>query len=281
MISDTGFFEGNKPAITVGLRGLVYMHIDVTGSNLDLHSGSFGGNVQNPANALATIIARLKNEDGSVAVPGFYDEVAEITPRERIEFDRMNVDLDSFKSDHGLYEVFGEEQFAPLERRGARPTLDVNGIWAGFQGEGSKTIIPAEAHAKVSSRLVPNMDPQKTFERVRDYVASIAPRGVKVEVTKVNDGMWSRTSIEDPFVQAAADCLEDVFGERPYYLYEGGSVPAGATFSKVLGLPVLLLGFTQPDDQAHAPNESMRLDNYEGGLRTLVRYWQKLGAKPD
>jgi acetylornithine deacetylase/succinyl-diaminopimelate desuccinylase-like protein len=281
MISDTGFFEGNKPAITVGLRGLVYMHIDVTGSNLDLHSGSFGGNVQNPANALATIIARLKNEDGSVAVPGFYDEVAEITPRERIEFDRMNVDLDSFKSDHGLYEVFGEEQFAPLERRGARPTLDVNGIWGGFQGEGSKTIIPAEAHAKVSSRLVPNMDPQKTFERVRDYVASIAPRGVKVEVTKVNDGMWSRTSIEDPFVQAAADCLEDVFGERPYYLYEGGSVPAGATFSNALGLPVLLLGFTQPDDQAHAPNESMRLDNYEGGLRTLVRYWQKLGAKTD
>lgn len=279
MISDTGFFEGNKPAITVGLRGLVYMHIDVIGSKLDLHSGSFGGNVQNPANALATIIARLKNDDGSIAVPGFYDEVHELTPREREEFARMPLDTDAFKRDHGLYELFGELGFSPLERRGARPTLDVNGIWGGFQGEGSKTIIPAHAHAKVSCRLVPNMDPQRTFERVRDYVMAVAPPGVKVESTKLNDGMWSRTPIDHPFVQAAAECLADVFGERPYYLYEGGSVPAGATFANLLGLPVLLLGFTQPDDQAHAPNESMRLDNYEGGLRTLVRYWQKLAPR--
>jgi len=278
MISDTGFFEGNKPAITVGLRGLVYMQIDVTGSELDLHSGSFGGNVQNPANALATIIARLKNDDGSVAVPGFYEDVRELTPREREEFARMPLDLENFKHDHGLYELFGEPEYAPLERRGARPTLDLNGIWGGFQGEGSKTIIPAHAHAKVSCRLVPDMDMERTFQRVRDFVLSVAPPGVRVEINKLNDGMWSRTPIDHPYVQAAADCLEDVFGERPYYLYEGGSVPAGATFSNVLGLPVLLLGFTQPDDQAHAPNESMRLDNYEGGLRTLVRYWQKLAT---
>jgi acetylornithine deacetylase/succinyl-diaminopimelate desuccinylase-like protein len=278
MISDTGFYEGNKPAITVGLRGLVYMQIDVTGSALDLHSGSFGGNVQNPANALATVIARLKNEDGSVAVPGFYDEVRDLTEYEAAEFERLPLDEDAFKSAHGLYELFGEPEVAPMLRRGARPTLDVNGIWGGFQGEGSKTIIPAHAHAKVSSRLVPDMDPQRTFERVRDYVASIAPAGVKVEVRKLNDGMWSRTPIDHPYVQAAADCLEEVFGERPYYLYEGGSVPAGATFSRELGLPVLLLGFTQPDDQAHAPNESMRLDNYESGLKTLVRYWEKLGS---
>jgi len=278
MISDTGFFEGNKPAITVGLRGLVYMQINVTGSELDLHSGSFGGNVQNPANALATIIARLKNDDGSVAVPGFYDDVRELTPREREEFARMPLDEEAFKHDHGLYELFGESEFSPLERRGARPTLDVNGIWGGFQGEGSKTIIPAHAHAKVSCRLVPSMNPDRTFEQVREHVMDVAPPGVKVEVTKLNDGMWSRTPIDHPFVQAAADCLEDVFGARPYYLYEGGSVPAGATFSNVLGQPVLLLGFTQPDDQAHAPNESMRLDNYEGGLRTLVRYWQKLAT---
>jgi acetylornithine deacetylase/succinyl-diaminopimelate desuccinylase-like protein len=279
MISDTGFFEGNKPAITVGLRGLVYMQIDVTGSQLDLHSGSFGGNVQNPANALATVIARLKNADGSIAVPGFYDQVRGLTPREQQEFGRMSVDTEAFKRDHGLYELFGEEGFSLLERRGSRPTLDVNGIWGGFQGEGSKTIIPAHAHAKISSRLVPDMEPQRTFELVRDYVASVAPPGVNVEVRLLNDGMWSRTPIDHPAVQAAAASLEEVFGDPPYYLYEGGSVPAGATFSNVLGLPVLLLGFTQPDDQAHAPNESMRLDNYEGGLRTLVRYWERLSKQ--
>ena len=279
MISDTGFFEGNKPAITVGLRGLVYMQIDVSGSQLDLHSGSFGGNVQNPVNALATIIARLKNDDGSVAVPGFYDQVLALTPREREEFARMPLDLEAFNRDHGLYELFGDPDFTLLERRGARPTLDVNGIWGGFQGDGSKTIIPAHAHAKISSRLVPDMDPQRTFQLIRDFMLSVAPAGVNVEISKLNDGMWSRTPIDHPAVAAAADSLEDVFGERPYYLYEGGSVPAGATFANILGLPVLLLGFTQPDDQAHAPNESLRLDNYEGGLRTLVRYWQRLSTE--
>jgi acetylornithine deacetylase/succinyl-diaminopimelate desuccinylase-like protein len=175
-----------------------------------------------------------------------------------------------------LYELWGEPDYSILERRGARPTLDVNGIWGGFQGEGSKTIIPAHAHAKVSSRLVPSMNPDRVFELVREHVMSIAPAGVKVEVRKLNDGMWSRTPIDHPAVQAAADCLEEVFGERPLYLYEGGSVPAGATFSNVLGLPVLLLGFTQPDENAHAPNENLRLDNYELGLRTLVRYWETL-----
>lgn len=278
LISDTGFYEGNKPAITVGLRGLIYMQIDVTGSQLDLHSGSFGGNVQNPANALATIIARLKNDDGSIAVPGFYDEVRRLTPREHDEFARMPFDAEQFKLDHGLRDLFGEPGYLPLERRGARPTLDVNGIWGGFQGEGSKTIIPAHAHAKVSCRLVADMDTQRTFERVRDYVRSIAPPGVRVEINKLNEGNWSLTSIDYPGTRAAAECLEEVFGEKPYYLREGGSIPAGATFTRELGLPVVLLGFTPPDDQAHAPNESMRLDNYEGGLRTLVRYWQKLST---
>jgi acetylornithine deacetylase/succinyl-diaminopimelate desuccinylase-like protein len=276
LISDTGFYEGNHPAITIGLRGLVYTQIDVTGSKLDLHSGSFGGNVQNPANALASILARLKNDDGSVAVPGFYDEVRPLTPRDREEFARLPIDESQFVSEYGLHSVFGDPDFSILERRGARPTLDVNGIWGGFQGEGSKTIIPAHAHAKVSCRLVADMDVDSTFNRLRDYVLSIAPSGVDVTVTKINDGMWSLTPIEHPATQAAAACLEEVFGQAPYYLREGGSIPAGATFGRVLGLPVVLLGFTQPDDQAHAPNESMRLDNLEGGLRTIIRYWQKL-----
>ena len=276
LISDTGFFEGNAPAITIGLRGLVYAQIDVTGSSVDLHSGTYGGNVQNPANALAEIVARLKNPDGSVAVPGFYDEVRELSQAERDEIRRLPFDEATFVREHGLRELFGAPGFSPLERRGARPTLDVNGIWGGFMGQGSKTIIPARAHAKVSCRLVADMDPARTFERLRDFILAAPPPGVEVAVTLLNDGMWSLTSIDHPATQVAAECLAEVFGQRPYYLREGGSIPAAASFSSLLGLPVLLLGFTQPDDQAHAPNESMRLDNYEGGLRTIVRYWQRL-----
>ncbi len=276
LISDTGFYEGNRPALTIGLRGLVYMQIDVTGSELDLHSGTFGGNVQNPAAALASVIARLKNDDGSIAVPGFYDEVRPLTPRDREEFARLPFNEGEFVGSYGLHSVHGEPDFSVLERRGARPTLDVNGIWGGFQGEGSKTIIPAEAHAKISCRLVADMNPDLTFQRVRDYVMSNVPAGVSVTVRKINEGMWSLTPIDHPATQAAAACLEEVFGETPFYLREGGSIPAGATFSNVLGLPVVLLGFIQPDDQIHAPNENVRMDNLEGGLRTIIRYWQKL-----
>lgn len=280
VISDTGFYEGNHPAITVGLRGLVYTQIDVVGSKVDLHSGSFGGNVQNPANALATIIARLKNDDGSVAVPGFYDEVRELTPRDHEEYARLPFNEAEFVREHGLHSLFGDPRFAPLERRGARPTLDVNGIWGGFQGEGSKTIIPAHAHAKVSCRLVADMDVDTTFNRLRDYIMSVAPAGVDVTVTKLNEGDWLLTPIDHPAAQAAAACLQEVFGAEPFYLHEGGSIPAGASFNRVLGVPVVFLGFTQPDDNAHAPNESMRLDNLEGGLRTMVRFWQRLAETP-
>lgn len=276
VISDTGFYEGNKPALTVGLRGLVYAQIDVTGSQLDLHSGAFGGNVQNPANALASIVARLKNDDGSVAVPGFYDEVRPLTPRDREESARLPFDEAEFVREYGLHSLFGEPDYSPLERRGARPTLDVNGIWGGFQGEGSKTIIPAHAHAKVSCRLVADMDPATTFARLRDYVLSIAPPGVDVTVSLINDGRWALTPIDHPAVEAAAAALEEVFGEAPLYIYEGGSIPAGATLASVLDLPVVLLGFTNPDNQIHAPNESVRLDNLEGGLRALIRYWDRL-----
>ncbi|MDP8904947.1 MAG: dipeptidase [Chloroflexota bacterium] len=276
VISDTGFYEGNLPAITIGLRGLMYAQIDVSGARLDLHSGSFGGTVQNPANALAAIVAALKNGDGSVAVPGFYDEVRPLSERERSEFARLPFDEAAFRAEHGLLDLFGEPDFTPLERRGARPTLDVNGIWGGFQGEGSKTIIPAHAHAKVSCRLVPDMDPQRTFERLRAHVLAVAPPGVRTEVTLMNVGHWSLTPIDHPATQAAAASLAEVFDRQPYYLREGGSIPAAATFGRLLGLPVVLLGFTPPDDQAHAPNESMRLDNYEGGLRTIARYWQRL-----
>jgi acetylornithine deacetylase/succinyl-diaminopimelate desuccinylase-like protein len=220
----------------------------------------------------------LKTPDGVVAVPGFYDEVRTLNERERAEVARLPFDEAAFREEHGLLELFGDPEFSPLERRGARPTLDVNGLWGGFSGEGSKTIIPAHAHAKISCRLVADMDAQRTFERVRDFLLADVPPGVRADVTLINDGRWSLTPIDHPATEAAAAVLEEVFGERPVYLREGGSIPAAATFGSVLGLPVVLLGFTPPDDQAHAPNESMRLDNYEGGLRTVARYWQRLSG---
>jgi acetylornithine deacetylase/succinyl-diaminopimelate desuccinylase-like protein len=276
IVSDTGFFEGNVPAITIGLRGLMYAQIDVTGPTVDLHSGSYGGNVQNPAIALAKIVAGLKTDEGAVDVPGFYDEVRTLTAREREEFARLPLDEREFADGLGVPELFGEPEFRVLERRGARPTLDVNGIWGGFQGEGSKTIIPAHAHAKISTRLVPDMDPQRTFERVRERVMALAPRGVNVEMRLLNTGMWSLTGIDHPAMEAAARTIEEVFGQAPVYLREGGSIPAAASFGTLLGLPVVLLGFSNPDDQAHAPNESMVLANYEGGTRAVAHYWQEL-----
>jgi acetylornithine deacetylase/succinyl-diaminopimelate desuccinylase-like protein len=278
VISDTGFFEGNLPAICVGLRGLMYAQIDVTGPDVDVHSGGYGGNVQNPANALAHIVAGLKNDDGSVNVAGFYDEVRPISEREHDEFARLPLDPHALAERLGVPALFGEPDFLPVERMGARPTLDVNGIWGGFQGQGSKTIIPAHAHAKISCRLVADMDPQRTFERVRTRVMELAPPGVRVQANLINTGMWSLTGIDDPGTKAAAECIREVFGVDPLYERGGGSIPAAATFNKQLGTPVVLLGFANPDGQAHAPNESMRLDNYEGGLRTIVRYWERLGA---
>jgi acetylornithine deacetylase/succinyl-diaminopimelate desuccinylase-like protein len=280
VISDTSFFEGNIPAITVGLRGLMYAQIDVTGPDVDLHSGSYGGNVQNPAVALAKIVAALKTDDGRVDVPGFYDEVREIDAREHAEFERLPLDEAALTERIGVPELFGEPGYLYMERQGARPTLDVNGIWGGFEGEGSKTIIPAHAHAKISTRLVPDMDPMRTFERVRQRVLDVAPPGVRVGVQLINSGMWSLTGIDHPAAEAAAVCLEQVFGRRPLYERGGGSIPAAASFASMLGLPVVMLGFANPDSNAHAPNESMVLANYEGGARTLVRYWEALaGAK--
>jgi acetylornithine deacetylase/succinyl-diaminopimelate desuccinylase-like protein len=280
VISDTSFFEGNIPAITIGLRGLMYAQIDVTGPSIDVHSGGYGGNIQNPAGALAGILAALKAPDGRVDVPGFYDEVRPITEREHTEFERLPLDEDELVQRLGVPGLFGEPGFLYVEREGARPTLDVNGLWSGFQGEGSKTIIPADAHAKISTRLVPDMDPNRTFERVRDRILDVAPPGVRVDVTLLSSGMWSLVPIDHPATAAAARSLRDVFGTEPLYHRGGGSIPAAASFTSILGLPVVMLGFANPDSQAHAPNESMRLDNYEAGVRTVVRYWQELATTP-
>jgi acetylornithine deacetylase/succinyl-diaminopimelate desuccinylase-like protein len=278
VISDTGFFDGNLPSITIGLRGLMYAQIDVVNSRLDLHSGVYGGAVDNPANALARIIAALKGPDGRIRVPGFYDDVAPISDIERQMMASLPFDEDEYRGKIDASGLTGEAGFTTLERRGVRPTLDVNGMWSGFMGEGTKTIIPAHAHAKVSCRLVPNQDPAKIFEAFKAFVDDITPPSVRVTVTSLGNGRPVITPIDHPATQAAARSLEATFGQKPVYIREGGSIPVAATFEENIGLPVVLLGFDPPDQQAHAPNEWMDLTNYERGIRTIVRMWDEVAA---
>jgi acetylornithine deacetylase/succinyl-diaminopimelate desuccinylase-like protein len=278
IISDTSFFEGNVPAITLGLRGIMYAQIDVSGTPVDLHSGSYGGSVENPANALARIIAALKGPDGKILVPGFYDDVVPLSDQDREAFAALPFDENAYRKGIGAKALAGEAGYSVLERRGGRPTLDVNGLWGGFQGEGSKTIIPAHAHAKVSCRLVVNQDPDRIFQLFRDFVLRIAPPGVEVAVTNLGGGRPSLTPMDHPATKAAARAIERAFGRAPVYMREGGSIPVCATFESVLGLPVVLAGFTNPDDNAHAPNESMVLDNYERGIRAITYLWDELAT---
>ncbi len=276
VITDTGFFEGNHPAVTVGLRGNTYLQIDVSGPSQDLHSGSFGGLVHDPANALVRILASLWDADGRIAVPGFYDDVRELTPADHEAMAALPFDEAALAAEIGVPELFGEPGYLPVVRRGARPTLDICGLWSGFQGEGTKTIIPAHAHAKLSARLVPDMDPLRIFELLRQAILAVEVPGVRVEVTLHDTMRPFVVSVEHPAAQTAARCLREVFGVEPYYIREGGSIGAVASFDEVLGRPAVLLGFTNPDDHAHSPNESLVLANYEGGIRTVARYWAAL-----
>ena len=280
IISDTGFFEGNVPSITVSLRGLLYTQIDVVGPPVDLHSGSHGGVVQNPAAALAQIVAALKGPDGRIRVPGFYDDVVALTNEERAALADLPWDDEAYRADLEVPALVGEVGYSTLERRSTRPTLEVNGIWGGFQGEGAKTIIPAHAHAKISCRLVADQDPAIIFERLQSFVAEITPPGVTVSVRRLGGGRPSRVPIDHPVTQAAARALEATFGSAPVYIREGGSIPVTASFERILGLPVVLLGFAQPHENAHAPNEWMDLANYEGAIRTIVRTFDEIAALP-
>jgi len=280
VISDTGYFEGNVPAITVGLRGIMYAQIDVVLSPVDLHSGSYGGTVENPANALARIIAALKGPDGRIRIPGFYDDVVVLTPAERDAIAALPFDDEAYRAEIRVPALVGETGWTTLERRGARPTLDVNGMWSGFQGEGAKTIIPAHAHAKISTRLVANQDPRKVFAALRDYVAEVAPPGVTVTTTYIHGGEPSLTPTDHPATQAAARSLRAIHGVDPVYIREGGSIPVTSAFDHTLGLPVVLVGFAQPSCNAHAPNEWLLLENFELGTRVIVRLWDELAALP-
>jgi acetylornithine deacetylase/succinyl-diaminopimelate desuccinylase-like protein len=278
VISDTSFFEGNLPAITIGLRGLVYFQLDVTGSRIDLHSGVYGGAVDNPANALCAIVAALKGPDGRVKVPGFYDDVADLTELDRRAFAALPWDQEAYREGIGVPAFFGEPGFTILEQIGARPTLDVNGIWGGFEGEGAKTIIPAHAHAKISCRLVANQEPERIFELIAAYIAQLASKSIRYSFQRLGDGRPSLTPIDHPATQAAARAIESTFGVVPLYIRDGGSVPVCASFESILGLSTVLLGFAPADGQFHAPNEWMWMSNFETGIRTIARYWDEVAG---
>jgi acetylornithine deacetylase/succinyl-diaminopimelate desuccinylase-like protein len=279
IVSDVAFFEGNVPALTVGLRGLTYAQIDVTGPFQDVHSGGYGGAVANPANALAAIIAGLHDDAGRVTVPGFYDDVVPLSPAERAAYAALPFDEEAYRAALGVPELVGEAGYTTLERKSGRPTLDVNGIWGGYQGEGSKTIIPGRAGAKLSCRLVPDQQPKRVFEALRAHLLAIAPPGVVVTVRDLGGGLPSRTSLDHPAVQAAARALELTFGRAPLYIREGGSIPFVASFEHILGLPVVLLGFVPPNGNFHAPNEWMDATNFELGIRAFARTLDEL-ARP-
>jgi acetylornithine deacetylase/succinyl-diaminopimelate desuccinylase-like protein len=278
IISDSGFFDGNRPALTVGLRGITYLQVDVRNSDVDLHSGSYGGAVINPANALASMIASLHDENRHVTVPGFYDDVVELTPDDRAALAALPFNEANYLAGIDAKATQGEAGFSTVERRGARPTLDVNGIWGGFTGDGSKTIIPAHAHAKISCRLVTAQDPARIALQVEAALKAAAPRGLQVEVQNLGNGYPFLTPLGDPYLSAAANALKETFGADPLYIREGGSIPIAALFQRELLLPVVLLGFTPPDDNAHAPNESMDLGNFEGGIRTVIRALDAIAA---
>jgi acetylornithine deacetylase/succinyl-diaminopimelate desuccinylase-like protein len=278
VISDTDFFEGNQPAICIGVRGLLAFEIEILGPDRDLHSGAYGGAVQNPLQALAEILTGLKGPDGRILVDGFYDDVRDIGEAERAAIAALPFNEPGYRDDLQVPELFGEPGYTTVERKTARPTLDVNGIWGGYSGDGPKMIIPAEAHAKVSCRLVPDQDPARIFELIRDHIERIKPRGVRVTTSVVATGHPALTPIDHPATKAAARAIEATFGVPSLYYRAGGAVPITASFANLLGLPVVLLGFAPPDSRSHSPNEWMSLRNFETGIRTIARYWDELAV---
>lgn len=277
-VSDTSLYDAATPALTYSLRGLAYCEIRVEGPTKDLHSGSYGGAVQNPANALATIIARLKDDRGRVLIPGFYDDVLPLDAAEREAFRSLAFDEAAFLADTGACAVFTEAGFTALEGMWGRPTCDVNGLWGGYSGEGAKTIIPARAGAKVSMRLVPRQDPGKIAAALAAHVRAVAPAGVRVTVESLHGAEPVLIPRDSAWMRAGLAALERGFGARAVFIREGGSIPIVTTFQSCLGVPVLLLGFGLASDNAHSPNEKFALANFHAGARTAVHLWEAAGA---
>jgi acetylornithine deacetylase/succinyl-diaminopimelate desuccinylase-like protein len=278
IVSDTGFFDRDVPSISYGLRGIAYLEVTVRGPSQDLHSGGYGGAVANPANVLVEMLASLHDERGRVTVPGFYDHVRPLEPDERASLAALPFDEERWRAETGIPAPAGEAGYSTLERKTVRPTLDINGIWGGYTGEGAKTIIPAAASAKLSCRLVPGQDDRQIAELVRSHLERIAPPTVRVKARVIHTGAASVTPLRHPAVQAAARALEATFGRSPVFERSGGSIPAVAALDAILGLKSVLVGFALPDCNAHSPNEWLDLSNYRRGMETLVRLWAELGA---
>jgi acetylornithine deacetylase/succinyl-diaminopimelate desuccinylase-like protein len=278
MVSDTSMFARGVPSICYGLRGLAYMQIDLVGPKGDLHSGSYGGSILNPIQALAEIIAKLHDGKGRITIPGFYDDVRALTKKERDAYKKLPWNDRKYAKDLGVKELYGEKGFTTLERLWARPTLECNGIWGGYTGEGAKTVLPSKASAKISMRLVPDQSSKKASALFTKYIRKIAPPGVTVTVQSLHGGEPAITPIDSPGVRAAYAALEKGFGKKPLYQREGGSIPIVVQFKKLLKIDTVLLGFGLPDENAHAPDEFMHLPNFFGGIRTAAHFLNELPA---
>lgn len=276
LISDTALLAPGKPAICVGLRGLCALEVSVFTANTDLHSGTFGGGVPNALHALVSLLDSLHDEKGRVAVEGFYKGVSELTAMEREEFAKLQFDEDKLKKDLGLTSLYGEEGYSFVERTGARPTLEINGMYGGFQGEGTKTVLPKEAHAKITCRLVGDQDPQEVIDKIEAHLHAHLQPGATLEVKATEKARAFTIDPADPMLQKAADAYERIYGTRALFTKDGGSIPIVETLSRVLSAPSVMMGFGLPDENLHAPNEHFNLENFDKGLLTIVEYLRSL-----
>lgn len=272
LVSDTSMISMEHPSIETGLRGLAYMEVEVMGPNRDLHSGVYGGAVNNPVNELCRMIASLHDENNHITIPAFYDKVQDLTEAERKALNSAPFDLEEYKKDLGVDDVWGEKGYTTLERTGTRPTLDVNGIWGGYTGEGAKTVLPSKAFAKISMRLVPDQNSEEIAEIFRKHFESIAPKSVKVKVTAHHGGEPVVTPTDSIAYKAASEAIKTAFGKDPIPTRGGGSIPIIALFEKILGLKTVLMGFGLDNDNIHSPNEKYDVANYFKGIETLPHF---------
>lgn len=273
LVSDTGLLSWDTPSITCGLRGLCYMQVELTGPNKDLHSGLFGGAVANPANVLTKLVSSLVDDNGRITIPHFYDKVRVLSPSEREDFAEAPFDEKAYKEQLDIEELAGEQGFSTLERTGVRPALDVNGIWGGYTGEGTKTVIPSKAYAKISMRLVPDQDYNEIGELFAEHFRNIAPKSVKVDVQALHGGYPYVSPTDLEAYKAAEKAMEKTFGKKPLPYYSGGSIPIISTFEKVLGIKSILMGFGLDCDAIHSPNESYGVANFLRGIETITEFY--------
>jgi acetylornithine deacetylase/succinyl-diaminopimelate desuccinylase-like protein len=279
LVSDSEMFAPGLPSLCVGLRGMIYTELEVRGAMTDLHSGIYGGAAPNPFIAISQIIAKLKDENGHILIPGFYDDIIPPSPEELAAWRQFPFDEEEYrKSEVGSKQLVGEAGYSVLERTWARPTLDVHGMPGGFTGAGAKTVIPAKAVAKISMRLVPGMTPAKAFELYKSYIQKIAPAGVYVTVRLIHSGDPCLVPVDNPYIKAATRALHEVWGKDTVFIRSGGSIPIVGDFERNLGLPSVMMGFGLPDDNLHAPNEKFNLKNFELGIVSLIRFLEEVGS---